>query len=82
METVKRFCYYPIADYSSVPRRGGKEETVAKWTGERRPPRAGEWFLSGAIITAYQAKNDLNTSYHIAKLVKIRKVETIEEIDL
>lgn len=39
------------------------------YTGEKRPPRAGEFYLSGAIVSAYRAKNDLTTAYHIARLV-------------
>ena len=29
---------------------------MAEWTGEYRPPKAGEWFLSGAIVEAYKAQ--------------------------
>lgn len=36
------------------------------WTGEKRPPKAGEYFLSGAIITAYKAHADMGHWYHIA----------------
>ena len=39
-------------------------------TGEKRPPRKGEWYLSGAIPQAYQAPNDLNSAYHILSPVK------------
>lgn len=35
-------------------------------TGEFRPPRKGEYYLSGAIITAYKAVNDLTQSHWIA----------------
>jgi hypothetical protein len=48
----------------------------AQWTGEKRPPRKGEWYLSGAIIEAYLAPNDLSTPYHIARLVRT-KTETV-----
>ncbi len=41
----------------------------AKWTGEKRCPKKGEWYLSGAIVEAYRAPNDLTTPYHIAKLI-------------
>ena len=41
-------------------------------TGERRPPRKGEWYLSGAIPEAYRAPNDLSTPYQICRLVKTR----------
>jgi len=37
-----------------------------RYSGVKRCPKKGEWFLSGAIITAYQAPNDLSMAYHIA----------------
>ncbi len=49
----------------------------AAWTGEKRPPKAGEWFLSGSVIEAYQAKHDLLYAYPIARIVKV-KVTTLE----
>jgi hypothetical protein len=46
-------------------------EVRAMWDGKpKRAPKAGEWFLSGAIIEAYQARADMSTPYHIASLVK------------
>jgi len=48
------------------------KDVRAVWTGEKRTPRAGEWYLSGAAVEAYRTKNDLSTPYHIATLVKIR----------
>jgi len=45
-------------------------------TGEYRNPKAGEWFLSGAIPEAYHTLCDLNTKYHILKLVKVEQVVT------
>jgi hypothetical protein len=38
-------------------------------TGEFRSPRKGEYYLSGAIVEAYRAPNDLNTPFWIAKFV-------------
>jgi hypothetical protein len=35
--------------------------------GEFREPRAGEWYLSGAIPQAWRAPNALNTKYHILR---------------
>lgn len=35
-------------------------------TGEFRAPRKGEFYLSGAIVEAYPAPNDLSTAYWIA----------------
>jgi len=34
-------------------------------SGDKRPPRRGEFFLSGAIPTVYQAPNDLPSAYNI-----------------
>jgi hypothetical protein len=42
----------------------------ARWTGEKRCPKAGEWYLSGAEVEAYKAPSDLSEVYHIAELVK------------
>lgn len=68
--------YFPLADEPSpedlynleVPDRVGVR---AMATGEMRKPRKGEWFLSGAIIEAYRANNDLAIEYKIAKLVVV-----------
>lgn len=35
-------------------------------TGEFRAPKQGEYYLSGAIVTAYRAAQDLSTAYWIA----------------
>ena len=43
---------------------------MAVWTGEFRPPKKGEWYLSGAIAEAHQAKNDMKQCYHIVTLVE------------
>lgn len=56
--------------------RSGSErfpyQTVrAVWTGEKRCPVAGEWFLSGSEIEAYHATNDLTRTYHIAHLIRV-----------
>ena len=62
--------FYPLADYHPLVfiRR---MNIKAQWTGEKRPPKKGEWYLSGAIIEAYQAKNDMTTPYYITKLVQV-----------
>jgi hypothetical protein len=59
--------YYPIAAEENYHIR---REFHAVWTGEIRPPRKGEWFLSGAIVEAYKAHSDLNQSLHIAQLMR------------
>lgn len=52
---------------------------AAKWTGEKRPPRKGEFYLSGAIPVAYRAPNDLDTPYLIARLVRVETRYVVEE---
>lgn len=47
--------------------------------GRIRPPLKGEWYLSGAVPLAYRAPNDLTTSYHIMKLVRVETVTTVTE---
>lgn len=38
-----------------------------RWDGQpARCPRRGEFYLSGAVVHAYQAKHDLSTPYYIA----------------
>lgn len=60
---------YTIADSLNAAER--KEGfTYAVYTGEKRPPRRGEWYLSGAIVGAYRAHSDLSTEFHIATLRK------------
>jgi hypothetical protein len=39
-------------------------------TGEFREPRAGEWYLSGAIPEAWRAPNALSTKFHILRQVE------------
>ena len=34
--------------------------------GEFRPPRKGEFYLSGAVVQGWRAPNDLSTAYRIA----------------
>jgi len=52
-----------------------------QYTGEKRCPKKGEWYLSGAIIEGYRTPNDLSFPYYIGKLVKVKIVEvmTVEE---
>jgi hypothetical protein len=83
-ETVRRFALAEeIRTEGSIGRDGWISRHVkAKWTGEKRPPKRGEWYLSGAEIAAYCAPNDLTTPYHIATLVVVRekKIVTITEV--
>lgn len=84
--------FFPVADHVSLAelRALGKEITDvryaftgdirAKATGEFRCPKKGEWYLSGAIVEAYKAPNDLNVKFQIAKLVRIKTIITEVEV--
>lgn len=43
-------------------------------TGEYRAPRKGEYYLSGAIVCAYRAPNDLKLCYWIAREVDVEYI--------
>jgi len=49
---------------------GEQRRTRFEATGEFRSPLKGEFYLSGAIVFAYRAPNDLGTPYWIAKAVQ------------
>lgn len=66
-ETLRRNTAYQL-DQGDKVRAQLPPDAVAIWTGERRPPRKGEWYLSGAIIEAYMAPNDLSSPHAIATL--------------
>ena len=61
-------------------------EVKAVWTGEKRIPRKGEWFLSGSKVEAYRCnppKDDAYTSpYPIARLVLVKTVTTEVTLEL
>ena len=68
--------YYPLADEPSPEdlynlEVSDKVGVRAMATGEMRAPRKGEWFLSGAVVEAYRANNDISIQYNIAKLVVV-----------
>ena len=78
--------FYELADYLSLKEReqfglkDGNSNLFSKvvkavYTGQKRCPKKGEWYLSGAEVQAWKAPNDLSTVFHIAKLVKT-KTET------
>lgn len=50
--------YSPAADSRVVNGRETHKKRF-KWNGEKRPPRKGEWFLSGSRIEAYYSPNDM-----------------------
>jgi hypothetical protein len=72
--TVRRDGLYPVAEGEALPAGNTRTNTMARWTGEFRAPRSGEWYLSGAIVEAYRAPSDLTMEFHIARLVVGRMV--------
>jgi hypothetical protein len=50
---------YPAAGYLHQPKY--------TMTGEKRAPKRGEFYLSGAIPEVYRAPNDLTTPYYIMR---------------
>lgn len=67
--------FYPLADRPAGILPGDIRNLRAAPTGEFRAPKAGEWYLSGAVVEAYRAATDLFTPYHIAQVAWV-KVET------
>jgi len=75
---------FPLGDWLNSEERArfGISEPVfylapvrAVYAKEKRCPKKGEWYLSGATVTAYRAPNDLKTVYHIAKLVRVKEIK-------
>jgi len=80
--------FYPVVDRGKIPtdllklaqnKRLMLQNVRGFATGEMRPPKAGEWFLSGADVETYYTKVDLDTPYYIARLV-LTRTETTERI--
>lgn len=75
-ESVTLGVFYPLAGYVDA----SLNDYLAMWTGEQRPPERGEWFLFGAHIVALQAPCNLKTSYCIARVAKVEKVTSYQEV--
>ncbi len=79
--------FYPVKDripHTLLEHLGATEPAAqrnvrAVQTGEFRCPQRNEWYLSGAIVEAYRAPNDLTTDYYIARLVLVQPV-TVEQV--
>lgn len=74
---MNRTKFYPLHSDSLISVLGKRPQRHGILTGEFRPPKAGEWYLSGAIPECYRAPNDLTTAYQI---VRIAETETVTEI--
>ena len=86
-----RGTYNPLIKHPEYPTlktvvlRDGTRLTIkAVWTGKKRIPRKGEWFLSGSTVEAYRCnppKDAAYTSpYPIARLVLVKTVEVTLEL--
>lgn len=63
---------HPKAKFGYMRNAGYADPKImATNSGEFRPVRKGEWYLSGAEARAYKAPNDLGYAYYIAKIVRI-----------
>lgn len=79
--TVK---YYPLGEHAPGYALNEQGDLRVTPTGEMRPPRKGEWYLSGAIVAGYIAPNDYSDRmpYYIARICKVRLVTTVTEVVL
>ena len=79
--------YFRLMDH--VPGSTAEEWRRGTWmgrpTGELRPPRAGEFYLSGAIPEGYRAPSDYAESapFYILKPVRVSVITTVtyREVD-
>lgn len=78
---MKKGDLFPIASPYSVI--GHLKDHRVQYTGEKRYPQKGEWYISGAIPEGYLAPSNLTLGppMHIGKLVKV-KVITITKIEV
>lgn len=60
----------------SMSQWGRFPKVMAQAVAERRPPKRGEWYLSGAIPEAYRAPNDCTTVCQIVRLVLVEEIVT------
>lgn len=72
---------YKLIDWPSATERkalgkalGDGCEIRAIATTEFRKPKAGEWYISGAVPEAYRAMRDLDVEFTIAELVLTRLI--------
>lgn len=70
--------FYPSEMYGTPRENKAKRDLRFKATGEFRAPKAGEFYLSGAIIAAYRASQDYSEAmrYWIAVPGKVTRTVT------
>lgn len=74
--------YYQLVDYIPGVLPRDHHKYLARSSGEYRPPKKGEWYLSGAIIEAYRALDDLTQSQFIATIVRVEREMHIREVEV
>ena len=65
MTAFPRVLYFGRSHGGQSPMPGRAVPYYVRIGPTLRPPRKGEWYLSGAIPEAYLASSDLSTPYHI-----------------
>lgn len=80
-EKLRHGQMYPIAPDGPERRYASIENDRVTPTGEFRPPRKGEWYLSGSIIEGYRAPSDLSVKHFIGRLVKGEVITTWRPIE-
>jgi len=77
--TILRETPYPVADTAALFKKTADPwSCAAYWTGEHRPVRPGEWYLSGAIVGAYFSQHGTADAYHIAKIYRREIIRGME----
>lgn len=74
---VEKGVYYPLADPVKPLNENTQKDWRAVWSGEYRAVKAGEWYLSGAIVEAYQSLENTTMFHHIATLVNVKDVHWV-----
>lgn len=78
MRTYPAIRYHHLADR---PVGSSGMDSMGVLTGEFRAPKAGEWYLSGAIPEGYRAPNDLTQAFYILRIVRVVRETVIREIE-
>lgn len=68
--------------YVTIGEQTIEGKIVAQWTGEKRYPRKGEWFLSGSHVEAYYAPQGCTQVYPIARLAIVEAITTYKTTPL
>lgn len=72
---------YKVVD--NIPKVENKRKIRAIDSGEYRSPKKGEFYLTGAVISAYRAPNDYPeySKFRIAKLVEVEETASTKIIN-